>query len=117
MALEFLAQALCIPLWLIITGGVTPPRNPHGIQLDADGARGAARYDNLDERDEAPLVLNGNGNIQHDPEQGDDAGGGAGEDDVPMLRAEGEEEEQEGEQEGNYCYLSTFEEGFRSKTF
>ncbi|KAK7093542.1 solute carrier family 35 member F6-like isoform X2 [Littorina saxatilis] len=45
MALEFLAQALCIPLWLIITGGYTPPRNPHIRNYDDRGPR----YDDVEE--------------------------------------------------------------------
>ena len=88
MALEFLAQALCLGLWYIITGGVTPPRNPNGYGGGARNAQngyGRINYaqpddaeEDDDDDDDDNMMNIGAGQIQDGP----------GGDDEPLLQVD-----------------------------
>ncbi|XP_076451920.1 solute carrier family 35 member F6-like [Babylonia areolata] len=88
MAFEFLAQALCLLLWYIITGGVTPRRNPHIYGPNRIEARDQAyaQPQPVDGEDDQPLLAEGEENIQDG-------------NDVRMLNPGADEQENAGQDE------------------
>lgn len=78
MSLEFLAQAICLLLWYIITNGVTPPRNRHVYGQNQFQERELA-YDQPADGEDEPLLMPDQANIQNGNDDNMIIAGGDGE--------------------------------------